>query len=341
MKELKFAILGFGGIAGSHFDGYKILKEEGFPVKLVAICDINENQFYAEQEINIGAAPKADLAGLNLYTSFDEMLDKEDFDVVDICLPTYLHKEYAIKAMKAGKHVQSEKPMSLNSADCQEMLAVAKKYDRKLTIGQCLHFEAGYMYLKKCIEEGTFGKLYTIDFNRLSSLPRWGFEFWYQDRARSGGCPFDLHVHDIDMANYCLGMPKTVSALTIDGEKPVQYITSRLVYDNGAIVTATGSFIETSGFVMNYRARFENATLVYDGSSVLVRPKGAPAYEAEGTKDGQRKDRMAEEIKFIANLVMDPDFDNSVNNPEGAANSIYLIEKLIESAEKNGEILTV
>ena len=143
------------------------------------------------------------------------------------------------------------------------------------------------------------------------------------------------------MANYCLGMPKTVSALTIDGEKPVQYITSRLVYDNGAIVTATGSFIETSGFVMNYRARFENATLVYDGSSVLVRPKGAPAYEAEGTKDGQRKDRMAEEIKFIANLVMDPDFDNSVNNPEGAANSIYLIEKLIESAEKNGEILTV
>ena len=85
MKEIKFARLGYGGIAKSHKHGYDILKEEGFPVKLVAICDIDEGQFTAAEEaINLGSTYGTDLSGIALYTDIDKMLASEEFDVVDI-----------------------------------------------------------------------------------------------------------------------------------------------------------------------------------------------------------------------------------------------------------------
>lgn len=345
MKEIKFAMLGYGGIAKSHKHGYDILKEEGFPVKLVAICDIDKGQFTAaEQAINLGTTYGTDLTGIALYTDIDEMLAKEDFDVIDICLPTYLHKEYAIKLMRAGKHVLSEKPMSLSYADCKELLYVANECDRKITIGQCLHFEAGYIYLKKCIDDKRFGKVQSITLERLSELPTWKcFENWYLDPSRSGSAPFDLHIHDIDMANYLLGMPSAVSAVTLDNDVPMQYINSRLFYDNGVTVFATASWNEVKGtpFRMSYRARFDNATLVYTGGVVTVYPANADKFEAEETKRENVKDRMAEEIKNMALLVGDPDFINTVNTPECAASSILLTEKLVESARLCGDKISL
>ena len=105
MNEIRVAILGFGGIAQSHKHGYDILKQEGFPVKLVAICDIDESRFYTAQEINLGTVAHGDLDGISLYTDLDQMLANEEIDTVDVCLPTYLHKEYTVKLLRAGKNV--------------------------------------------------------------------------------------------------------------------------------------------------------------------------------------------------------------------------------------------
>ena len=341
MKEIKFAMLGYGGIAKSHKHGYDLLKKEGFSAKLVAICDINKEQFTAaEQAINLGSTYGTDLTGISLYTDIDEMLAQEDFDVIDICLPTYLHKKYAIKLMRAGKHVLSEKPMSLSFADCEELLSVAKECNKKITIGQCLHFEAGYVYLKKCIDEQLFGKLQCLELERLSELPTWKcFENWYLDPKRSGTVPFDLHIHDIDIANYLLGMPSAVSAVTIDNDVPMQYMNSRLFYDNGVKVFATASWNEVKGapFLMAYRARFNDATLIYRGGTVKVYPVGKEGFEAEETKAENRKDRMAEEIRNMALVVGDAEFINTTNTPDCAANSILIIEKLVQSAKNGGE----
>lgn len=341
MKEIKFAMLGYGGIAKSHKHGYELLEAEGFPIKLVAICDIDESQFTAAEEaINLGTTYGTKLDGIALYTDIDKMLTEVDFDVIDICLPSYLHKEYAIKLMKSGKHVLSEKPMSLSYDDCKEMLRVANALNKKITIGQCLHFEAGYVYLKKCVESGLFGKLQSLTLDRLSELPTWKcFESWYLDSNRSGSAPFDLHIHDIDMANYLLGMPSAVSSVTLDNDVPMQYINSRLFYDNGVTVFATASWNEVKGtpFLMSYRARFDKATLLYKGGAVTVYPTDGKPYEAEETKRENVKDRMAEEIRNMALAVGDADFINMVNTPECAASSILLTEKLVESAKKNGE----
>ena len=93
-----------------------------------------------------------------------------------------------------------------------------------------------------------------------------------------------------------------------------------------------------TGFRMAYRARFEKASLIYNGGSVKVCcDDGTEPYEAEGTRSGERKDRMAEEIRNMALLVGDEGYTNTVNTPECAASSILLTEKLVESAKNNGE----
>ena len=84
---------------------------------------------------------------------FEEMIAKEELDVIDICLPTFLHKEYTIKALQTGHHVLCEKPMSLCYEDCVQMCETAKKMGKKLMVGQCNRFSAPHLLLKKYVDE--------------------------------------------------------------------------------------------------------------------------------------------------------------------------------------------
>ena len=89
---LKVGLIGIGFMGRGHLDNYIRLESEGFPVKLVAICDIDEDKFqnkFVPGNIDVGNA-KYDFSKYNLYTDIDEMLEKEELDYVDIALPTYL-----------------------------------------------------------------------------------------------------------------------------------------------------------------------------------------------------------------------------------------------------------
>ncbi len=334
MKEVRVALIGFGGIAKSHKAGYESIAAEGLPIRLVAICDVDEKRFAAGSVTNLGVEKAASLEGINTYTDLEKLIAEEDFDMADICVPTYLHKEVAIRLMKAGKDVLSEKPMALSSADCEEMLRVAKECDSRLMIGQVLRFEPTYLYLKECVDDGRFGKLKHLFMERLSALPRWGFEHWFEDTARSGGCILDMHIHDIDMARFLLGEPGEVSADAYDETVRWQVIDSRLFYDNNVTVVARGSWDEATSvpFTAGYRARFEKASVILDGSGVTVYPDGGKPYKPELPA----KKRMAEEIKALAALAADHSVKESVNPPESAYLTVKLVEKLRESVELGG-----
>ena len=336
MKEIKVALIGFGGIARSHNKGYRILEEDGEPVKLVAVCDVNPDQFTSQMSINIDTGKGGLPADIHTYTDVDELIAKEDFDMADICLPSYLHKEYAIKLMEAGKHVLSEKPMALNSADCDAMIEVSKKMDRKLMIGQCLRFDSAYLFLKECIEKGTFGKVKHVFMNRLSAQPRWGFEHWFEDTEKCGGCVMDMHIHDVDMARFLFGEPEAVSLLALDGETRWQVNNTRLYYKD-MLVVLNGSWGEsgTAKFAMNYRVRFEDASVVFEGGKVTVYPEKGEIYSPELPKT----DRMAEEIRMFTRTIRDESLKNESNPPESARDTVRLVEKLRESAALNGEIV--
>ncbi len=333
MKKTRVAMIGFGWIAKSHRSAYEQLKREGAPVELVAVCDIDEKRFTTASATNLGTEKKADLSGIATYTDVDQMLAEVDFDMADICIPSYLHRNMAVKMMRAGKDVLSEKPMALCTEDCMEMIRVSKECDRRLMIGQCLRFEPSYLYLKKCIDEGTFGRLKNLFMDRLSVYPTWGFENWFSDTEKSGGCIMDLHIHDIDMARFLLGEPKAVSAVAYDGISRWQVINTRLFYD-GVTVIANGSWDEASTvkFSAGFRARFENASVILAADGVTIYPDSGTPYQPELP----HANRMAEEIRSIAAMSADRTKVCTANPPESAAKSVTLVEKLRESIALDG-----
>ena len=342
MKEVRVALVGYGGIAKAHKKGYDILAEQNAPVKLVAVCDIRPEMFTSVSAINIGSADNKALGDIHTYTDVETLLKEEEFDMADICLPTYLHKEYAIRMLRAGKHVLSEKPMALSSADGAEMIAVAKEEGKRLMIGQCLRFSPAYCYLKRCIDSGCFGKLKHLYMDRLSQPATWGFENWFGDDKRSGGAILDLHIHDIDMARYLLGEPEKISCVAIDGFTRWSVCNTRLFYP-GVTVFANGSWGETKsfGFRASYHASFENANVIMDTKTgVMVYPADGKPYEPEITEIiEKRSNHMAEEIRYIASLILDESAENVKNPPESAMKTVKLVETLRESAAEMGKLI--
>lgn len=335
---LKVGILGYGGIARSHRKGYEQAKEKGSPMELVAICDIDPDRFNAVVKINQGGEEKVEKLPYRTYTDLEEMLEKEELDIIDICLPTFLHCEYACKLLKRGYHVQCEKPMGMNEEECKKMIAAAEESGKKLMIGMCLRFDAVYAKLKEVLDSGTYGKVQSVYMERLSPMPRWGFEGWYHDYARSGGVGMDLHIHDVDMLRYLFGEPKAVSALTNDARVKSTTIHSRFFYDD-KLVTAIGDWGQAKTKKFKYYARFnlETATVEISGSVVTVYPDEGEPIEL---KPDTSLNHMGLESWFFADTILG-NKENNKNRPEDAMGTVRLVKKLIESADNGGKIVEV
>lgn len=334
---LKVCILGYGGIARAHRKGYEILENAGAPVELVAICDIDPKQFEKEITINQGAAGENKEKVLRTYTDLEEMLQKEQPDIIDICLPTYLHFEYASMLLKKGYHVQCEKPMCRNSKECEQLLRVAEESGKQLMIGMCLRFDAFYLALKKLIDEEPFGKVQTAHFERLSSLPRWGFEGWFHDYERAGGVALDMHIHDVDIIRFLFGEPEKVSARTIDSKVKCTTINSSFVYLD-KLISAIGDWGQSKGskFKSYYRVNFERATVIMEGGVITVYPDEEEPY----VMDIEKGSHMAEESGFFARCILGEQ-ENLKNKPCDAAKTVAMVERLMESAEQGGKYLEV
>ncbi len=339
MDMVRVAIVGFGGIARTHYKSYNKLIEQGVPVKLVAVCDVDPERFVRKIGINLADDKNNALTDdIRKYTNADELLKNEEFDMVDICLPTYLHKEYAIKFMRAGKHVLSEKPMALSTADCEEMIDVHNETGKRFMVAQCIRFWPAYTYIKECIEKGTFGKIRHIFMERISAMPRWSFENWYEDTDKSGGAILDLHLHDVDVVRYLLGDPYAVSATAQDTKVRWSIVNTRMLYDD-VMVSIMGSWGEsnTSKFKMAYRVRFEKASIVFEAGVATVYPDEGEPYVLDLPKD----DGYVEEVRYMVDLILHPEKENDICTPESTCKSVRTIEKLRESAAADGANIRV
>ena len=330
---LKICILGYGGIARAHQNGYKTELEEKGIAKLVAACDICEEQFTKDMAINIdsGESEKSELRG---YTDLDEMLEKEKPDIVTVALPTYLHKEKTVYLLNKGYNVMCEKPMALTYEDCLEMIEASKKSGAKLMIGQCIHFASAYEYLKEVIETEKYGKIHSAFMHRLSTPPNWGWDNWFMDAKRSGGCLFDLHVHDIDFARYAFGEPKEVSCRTRAGFSEYEYAFSTLMYDDFTVSVIGDWSLQKFPFESYFRVNFDNAVLECKANKLTVYPASADSFDVE--LDG--KSPYGDELAYFCHVVTEG-IENVKNSPESSALSIKLAQTLKKSADMKGAII--
>ncbi len=195
---LRVGIIGNGGIANAHMDGYKALGDE---VELVACCDINfpKAQAYAEKY----GIP-------NCYDNCYDMLKENDLDIVSVCTWNNAHAECSIAALNAGCHVLCEKPMAMNTEEALRMKAAAEKNGKLLMIGFVRRHGNDAAAAIDYIEKGHLGEIY---YAKASYLRRCGFPGgWFGNKELSGGGPLiDLGVHVIDLSRYIMGCPKPVT----------------------------------------------------------------------------------------------------------------------------------
>lgn len=330
---INVALIGFGGIAQAHKAAYLSLMKKGAPVALKAAMDIDPKRFHTSVEINLGKADTEEIEGMNYYTDLEEMLEKEDIQMVDICLPTPLHAKVAADMLNRGYHVLSEKPMARTLELCNEMIASAKKAKGKLMIGQCLRFYPQYVFLKELIDSKKYGKPISGFFERLSGPPIWGWDNWFMDYERSGGCLLDMHIHDLDMIRFLFGEPEWVTCRANHVQSKFDTVHSNLYYSD-VPVTAIGDWsLEGVSFRHGYRVGFEKATVVFENNLVTVYPRAGESFIAKLDYD---LGGIEGEIDFFANCIITGE-ENTKNSPESAAITIKLAETLQKSAQNGGE----
>lgn len=180
-KEFMIGIVGFGGMGNWHRELIDTI--EG--IKVAGIYDIKEDRVsYAREN------------GVHSYDSLENLLEDQGIDLVLIATPNDLHKPIAIKAMRAGKHVVSEKPVTLCSKDLQEMIDVSLETGRFFTVHQNRRWDEDFLTIKKIYEEKLLGDVYRIESRVHGSRGIPGD--WRQEKEQGGGMVLDWGVHLLD-----------------------------------------------------------------------------------------------------------------------------------------------
>ncbi|MBQ2281951.1 MAG: Gfo/Idh/MocA family oxidoreductase [Kiritimatiellae bacterium] len=327
-KKLKAAILGFGGMGHCHAAQYEKQKD----VKLVALCDIDPSKFTMENvALNFGDSGKADVNALRCYTSYEELIAGEpDLDYIDICLPSDLHCEYSCRAMKDGFNVLCEKPMALNTKDCDKMIKTSYDTGKLLMIAQCLRFSDSFNMIRKFYENGKYGKLLRFSLHRMGGFP----EGWFRDVTRSGGALMDLHIHDIDFVMYMLGKPDSLrarGAVVVSGG--VDDLGANLIYKDGPIVDAESSWAR-GGWQCGMAAVFEKATVRTDGGDVIVYEADKPLKTLKPKNDNM----YFNEIAYFAKCVK-INTRPEVASIESTRETIRILLLETKSALSNGKLI--
>jgi len=292
MNLVKVGVVGCGGISGAHVPAWQGMED----VELVAICDIRP-----EKTERYECDKK--------YTDFEKMLDENEFDIIDICLPTFLHCEYALKAMNRGINVLSEKPISLNESDVSLLYRTAEKNGVKYMVAQVLRFWDEYEVLKQIYDTRRYGKLISGTMFRLGNYPSGGWNNWYHDKQLSGGIPFDLHIHDVDFLVYAFGSPKNFNCHRV--ERPDQdYLSAVYEYEDFFITAEAAWFKAGYPFFMGFRFQFEEAVVALErGGLTIYDTKGNRFMPCEEGTENQSEfelpssDAYANEIRYFCDCV--------------------------------------
>jgi predicted dehydrogenase len=225
---MKVGIVGVGFMGTTHAAGWA-----STPAQLVG--------FTAETRQEAGAL--ANKYNTKVYPSLDEMLP--DVDVVDICSPTHLHHEMALKAAAAGKHVVCEKPLARTIEQAQEMVTACRKAGVQLLVAHVVRFFPEYALAHSAVAEGQIGKPGVIRLHRGSYRPKKPAGNWFLDEEKSGGILMDLMIHDYDYARWVAGEVESVSARRVTElhlEAPVDYGLVILSHRSGALSHIAGAW---------------------------------------------------------------------------------------------------
>lgn len=276
---------------------------------------------------------------------YDQLLSNPEIEVIDICLPTYLHEEYILKAAEAGKHIICEKPLTLTIESAERIICAVKKHQVELFVGHVLRFWPEYQVIKEYSQNGNLTDIELVDAKRLGQVPQWST--WFQYPEKSGGALFDLHIHDVDYLSYLLGEVASVYALGKQNQYGAwDHIKTMLQFKNGA-----QAFIEASQrmpvgypFTMSLRAQTRNNALdfhVIAGENIENINKSDEQFvyyqqKNKTTIDIEKSDAFMNELSYFVDCIENGK-KNIIVPLEDVLYSLKLL-KAIETSLETGEV---
>lgn len=254
---MRIGIVGTGGMGTVHYNNYAHIQG----CKVVALVGITQQSKDSSAQWDIP-----------LYEDIESMAQAEQVDLVDICSPTFLHKQHVMESLSLGMHTITEKPIALHKKDAEAMFDLADKMGKQLFVGQVLQFSKEIEVLHSLVESGEYGKPLDAFFERLSACPRWVQNGWLFDKEKSGLLPFDLHIHDLDVIVSLFGKPNNFYFTSCGGTNKNYKEHYRFIYAFKEINVAAEAawFNADIPFTARWRVYFENAVVINDGAHVTA-----------------------------------------------------------------------
>ena len=245
---IRVGLCGSGFMATMHAACYGALPG----VKVVAIASKDKRS----------ARKLAKPTGARLYDAADALIRTAEVDVVDICLPTYLHCRHVIMAAKRGLSIFCEKPIARTLPEADRMVKAVRAAKVKCMFGHCIRFWPEYVVLKEYVDKKKLGRLIALSLRRVSVRPDFGWQDWFSKPKLSGGAFLDFHVHDVDFVRHLLGEPEKVESLGLSQPKGWDWVSTNYRFP-GVSVTSESGWTDNDPFEMTFRAVFPRGTLLY------------------------------------------------------------------------------
>lgn len=337
-KTLGFGIIGTGAIAAHHAKSIQELEN----CQLVAVCSSSPSR--AEE-----ASAKFDVTA---YSSIDELLAREDINVVSICTESGNHLEPAMAAARAGKHVITEKPLEVTLDRADQLIAVCRSEGVKLGCIFQNRFKPGYLRLKEAVEQGLLGKLLLanayIKWYRDPSY--YSSSAWKGTLSGDGGAALiNQGIHTIDLlldimqeVESVFGQVKTV-VHNIEGE---DLGVALLKFKNGALGTIEGGTSLYPGYPERLELFGENGSIILEGGEIaawnikgMEKPEDQPRAAQSGSSDPMAIDFRLHMMQI--NDMVEAILENRepIVNGESARKSLALIQAIYQSSKENSMIL--
>lgn len=338
MEKMKFAIVGAGVISKFHADAITGNNR----AELAAIVDVEEDKAKALAE-KYGSG--------DVYTSYEEMLKRDDIDVVNVCVPSGLHAEIAIAAAKAGKHVFCEKPLDITIEKMDEMIQAAKDNNVKLGVVYQRRTFPAAIAARKAVQDGKLGKIVLGD----AYLKYYRSQEYYNSAGwrgtwelDGGGALMNQGVHGIDLIQWIVGDVESVfarSAALVRDIEVEDTAVAVLKYKNGAFGVIQGTTSVYPGMETRFEIHGEKGTIVFADSGIkqwkfIDSDETAP--DVEGTESASSS---ATNISASGHYILVDDMIDAIKENrdpmitgEEASKAVKLILAIYESAKTGKEV---
>lgn len=219
---IKIGMIGIGKMGISHYAVFNVHKD----ADVVAACDPSAFMLTVFEKNN----------GVKCYKDYKEMIDKGGLDCVVVSTPTKFHSEVVRYALEHNLHVFCEKPFCLNADEGEELIKIAENHKLVNQVGYHCRFAGVFQKTKELLEHDVIGDVYYFKMEVYGNVvKKKQGKTWRSKKSEGGGCLYDYASHGVDLVNYLVGLPKTVTGTVIKRINSTEIddaVYSTFVYDN-------------------------------------------------------------------------------------------------------------